>query len=170
MVDKSQPGDANQPVESGEESVRLSREATENLRNLATSHKIGFATVLEGAWGLLLNRYSGEEDVVFGVTRSGRGLAIEGAESMVGIFINTLPLRAQIKPEMPVLGWLKELREQRNNIRPHDHTPLLEIQKWSGLASGGQLFESILLFDRLTLNTVLRLQGGEVGEARFPRD
>ncbi len=161
MIDKPQPGDANQPVEYGEASVRLSRETTESLRNLATSHKMGFTTVLEGAWALLLNRYSGEEDVVFGVTRSGRGSAIEGANSMVGIFINTLPLRARIKPEMPALDWLKELREQRNNIRPHDHTPLLEIQKWCGPASGGQLFESILLFDRLTLHTALRSQGGE---------
>lgn len=167
MVDKPRPKDANQPVEYGETFVRLPRETTETLRNLVTSHKVSFANVLEGAWAILLNRYSGEEDVVVGVTKSGRGSAIEGAESMVGIFINTLPRRVRIKPEMPVLDWLKELREQRNNMRPHDHTPLLEIQKWSGLAGGSQLFESILLFDHLTLNTDLRSQGGEWEKRNF---
>ena len=161
MVDRSLSAETGQPVEYGEASVQLSRETTEKLRELAAGHGLSFASIVQGAWALLLHRYSGEEDVVFGVTRSCRRTAIEGAESMMGIFINTLPSRARIRPEVSALNWLKELREQQNQVRHHEHTPLLEIQKWGGLSTGAQLFESILIFDHLTLNTALRSQGGD---------
>ncbi len=167
MVDRPPPAEAGQLVEYGDASFRLSRETTERLRELAAGHGLSFATIMQGAWALLLHRYNGEEEVVFGVTRACRRSAIEGAESMVGIFINTLPLRARIRPDAPVLDWLKELREQQNQVRHHEHTPLLEIQKWSGMTAGMQSFESILIFDRLTLNTALRSQGGDWEQRHF---
>ncbi|MDB6123508.1 MAG: non-ribosomal peptide synthase-like protein, partial [Pedosphaera sp.] len=146
--------------EYGEESIRLSEEETAAVEAFARTHKVGLSTMVQGAWGLLLSQYSGEEDVVFGVTRSGRRSSIEGAEEMAGIFINTLPVRVKVAPGKSVTAWLKELRAEQNALRDHEHTPLLEIQKWSEVPAGTQLFESIIVFDRATLNAELQAQGG----------
>jgi natural product biosynthesis luciferase-like monooxygenase protein len=157
VVDKS---GKSAGVEYGEQCLQLSAEATSVLKAFAREHAIGLSTMLQGAWALLLGRYGGGEDVVFGVTQSGRRSSIEGAEGIAGIFINTLPMRAKILTEMTVLDWLRELREQQNELRAHVHTPLLEIQKWSEMPAGTQLFESIIVFDRATLNATLQAQGG----------
>ena len=161
IVDRPARNETDQPMEYGEASVRLSLTGTKALRELANRNGLGLGGVVQGAWALLLSRYSGEEDVVFGVTRAGRRSTIAGAESMMGIFINTPPMRARINPDAPVLDWLKELREQQNLIRQHEQTPLLEIQKCGELSAGAPLFESILVFDHLTLDTALRSQGGD---------
>ena len=167
VVDRPASADANRTVEYGEASTRLSLEATNKLRELSTTHGLGLATIVYGAWALLLGRYSGEEDVLFGSTRACRQTSIEGAESIAGIFINTVPFRANINPDAPALDWLKKLREQQNQIRLHENTPLLDIQKWSELPVGAQLFDSILIFDRATLDTALRSQGGDWEKRHF---
>ncbi len=167
MVDRPKTAEASQTIGYGEASVRLANERTETLRELAASHGLGLGTIVQGAWALLLNRYSGEDEVMFGVTRAGRRTSIEGAESIAGIFINTLPLRVRIQHDVPALEWLKGLREQQEQVRRHEHTPLLEIQKWSDLPAGTQLFESIAIFDRLTLDAALRSQGGDWAQRHF---
>jgi condensation domain-containing protein len=78
-----------------EHQVRLTAEATAELQQLARTHQVTLNTVVQGAWALLLSRYSGSEDVVFGTTVSGRPANLAGVEEMVGMFINTLPVRVQ---------------------------------------------------------------------------
>ena len=122
---------------------------------------------MQGAWSLLLSRYSHENEVVFGVTRDCRRSAIEGAEAMIGLFINTLPMRVRVNPEAALIPWLKELRAQTMAMREHEHTPLEKVQGWSDVPAGKSLFESILVFENFHLNALLRMQGSSWSTRQF---
>ena len=89
-------GTPNAESEYAEREVWLTAEATAALKTLAKQHQFTLNTLMQGAWSLLLSRYSGEEDVLFGITVSGRPASLPGVESMVGLFINTLPLRVRV--------------------------------------------------------------------------
>src|SRR5205814_9970754 len=80
--------------------------------------------LLQAAWALLLHRYCGESDIVFGVTSACRGSALDGARSMVGLFINTLPIRVRIDPESELVTWLRQLCAQQARLRDSEPTPL----------------------------------------------
>ncbi|MGB0385201.1 MAG: condensation domain-containing protein [Ardenticatenaceae bacterium] len=144
----------------GLQEVRLSEGLTSALRSLAEAHDLTLNTMLQGAWALLLSRYSGEdaEGVVFGTVRAGRWNSIKGAESMVGLFINTLPMRIRVNPDMSVLAFLKEVRAQHLSLREplREHCPLAKIQEWSELPSKTPLFDSILAYERYTINEMLQ--------------
>ena len=147
--------------------VTLSRRETGNLRSVAKENGLTVNTLLQGAWAVLLARYSGEEDVVFGVIRACRRSSVEGAESIVGLFVNTLPMRVRVTGEMPVRDWLKVLRAQHLAIRDHEHTPLVEVQRWSGLPPGQPLFESIFNFQDPSWDAALRALGGKWAKREF---
>ncbi|MFZ0750920.1 MAG: condensation domain-containing protein, partial [Pyrinomonadaceae bacterium] len=116
------------------------------LKSLVRQHQLTVNTVVQGAWALLLSRYSGENDVAFGVVVSGRPAALAGVESMVGLFINNLATRVKISPGMAVVDWLKEVQERQVDVREHEHSPLALVQSWSEVPSGERLFESIISF------------------------
>jgi amino acid adenylation domain-containing protein len=158
-ADRARRADADEE-DFGKQEIRLSKTLTSALHSLARSHQITPNTLLMGVWALLLSRYSGEEDVVFGATRSTRHTTLEEAEAMVGLLINTLPVRVRVCAQMPLLTWLKELRAQWIAARPYEHTPLLKVHEWSEIPAGRPLFESILIFENYSLNSVLRAQGG----------
>lgn len=139
----------------GEESydqreLALSPELTDALRALGREHKLTLCTLTQGAWALLLHRYSGERDVVFGVTVSGRPPTLEDTDSRVGMFINTLPLRVHV-PRGSALEWLASLQKQFAAIREVEYSPLIRIREWSELPPGAPLFESILVFENYPL-------------------
>jgi amino acid adenylation domain-containing protein len=134
-------------LEVSEQSVPLSPAATAGLKGLGRRHQITLGTMVQGAWGLLLSRYSGERDVVFGVTVSGRPAGLEGVESMVGLFINTLPMRVRVERERPLLDWLKALQAQQVEQRQYEYSPLVQVQGWSELPGGQPLFETLLAFE-----------------------
>ncbi|MFK4254627.1 condensation domain-containing protein, partial [Streptomyces angustmyceticus] len=90
--------------------LRLDADATARLGAFARAHRVTVNTVVQGAWALLLSRYSGSDDVVYGSIVSGRHDGLPDAESMIGLFINTLPVRARVRPELPVVEWLRELQ------------------------------------------------------------
>nr|MBA2284933.1 amino acid adenylation domain-containing protein [Ktedonobacteraceae bacterium] len=121
-------------------------------------------TVLQGAWALLLSRYSGEKEVVFGVTVSGRSEMLAGVESMVGLFINTLPMRVPVPDEARVETWLQRMQAHQAEARTYAYTPLWHIQRWS--ESGGQqpLFQSLFVFENYPLNISLQELEGLVVE------
>jgi amino acid adenylation domain-containing protein len=150
-----------------QQEIRLSETLTSKLQFLASQHQLTFNTLVQGAWALLLSRYSGEEDVVFGATRACRRSSVEGAESTIGLLINTLPLRVQVPGEMPLLQWLEELRSQWITLRDYEHTPLSKIGRWSDIPAGQPLFESILVFENYRLNSKLREQGGKWANREF---
>src|SRR6185369_6145870 len=92
-------------------------------------------------------RYSGTEDVVYGSTVSGRPAALPGSESMIGCFINTLPVRVQAAPGQELLAWLQGLQAGQMELRAWEHSPLVEVRRWSGLSGDRPLFEAILVFE-----------------------
>jgi len=118
---------------------------SEPLKQLAQQHHLTMSTLIQGVWAIILSRYSNERDVVFGTTVSGRAAPLEDIENMVGLFINTLPLRVQVTPEVPFLEWLQALQTQQTERRLYEHSPLTHIQQCSGLPARLPLFESILV-------------------------
>ena len=140
--------------------VRLSEISTAALGSLARRHGLTLNTLVQGAWALLLSRYSGEEDVVFGATRACRKPEAHPGEAWVGLFINTLPVRVRVSPDEPLIPWLQRLRAQWKAAREYEHTPLVNVQAWSGLPAGTPLFESVVVFEHRTLQSALQEQGG----------
>jgi amino acid adenylation domain-containing protein len=138
------------------QSAVLSEELTSALRSVARRHQITPNTLLMGAWALLLGRYSGEEDVVFGATRAARRSTFEGIDTIAGLFINTLPLRIRVSPGSTLLPWLKEIRAQWIAVRPYQHAPLGKIHEWSDVRAGRPLFESLVVFENYRWKDALR--------------
>src|SRR5882724_8964136 len=120
---------------------------TAALEQLGRRHQLTQNTLLQGAWGLLLALSAGTREVVFGTTVAGRPPDLAGAEAMIGLFINTLPLCVEIAPAAPLLDWLRRLQERHAAIRQLEQTPLEKIQGWSGMPPGVPLFESLLAFE-----------------------
>jgi len=137
---------------------RLSVDATERLQRFAAAHELTVNTLVQGAWALLLSRYSGERDVVFGVVVSGRPAELSGSEKMVGLFINTLPLRVQIDGEAVAVDWLKKIQTGQLEARQFEYTPLVEVQGWSEVRRGVGLFESLLVFENYPVQPQARGQ------------
>ncbi len=144
----------------GEVAIRLSQTATQTLKSLAQDRKLALDTLLYGAWGLLLSHYSDSEDVLFGATRDCGRSILQGGESRVGLFINTLPIRVIVPPELPVLTWLEQLQAQRMSLQECDRTPLTKAQEWSDIPHGTPLFESLLVFESDAISSALQALGG----------
>ncbi|MEP7010065.1 MAG: amino acid adenylation domain-containing protein [Acidobacteriota bacterium] len=145
----------------GDRQVWLSIEATERLQAFARAHRLTLNTVVLGSWTLLLSRYLGRSEVLFGVTVSGRPAALPGVESMIGLFINTLPLRVAVPVDEPLVPWLLRLQEQQAEVRQYEFSPLVDIQGWSEVARGVQLFDTIFVFE----NYLGERADGEQGDA-----
>jgi len=129
------------------EGVVFSRQESDRLYNLAKDTQVTLNTLAQGAWALLLSRYSGEDDIVFGGTVSGRPPELPGVETMLGLFINTLPVRVRIDPRKNVLDWLKEMQVMQAETRQYEYTPLVDIHNWSDVPNSQPLFDSILVFE-----------------------
>ncbi|MDN5938986.1 MAG: amino acid adenylation domain-containing protein, partial [Salinisphaera sp.] len=114
--------------------------------------------MVQAAWALLLNRYTGQQTVIFGATVAGRPADLPEAERLLGLFINTLPVVATLKPEQETGAWLRDLQAQNLALREHEHTPLYEIQRWMG-QSGQGLFDSILVFENYPIDKALQQSG-----------
>jgi amino acid adenylation domain-containing protein/non-ribosomal peptide synthase protein (TIGR01720 family) len=134
----------------------LSSSATAGLKALGRQHQLTLNTIVQGAWALLLSRWSGESDVVFGVSVSGRPAVLPGVESMVGLFVNTLPLRVQVLGSESLLPWLKRLQAQQIEQRQYEYSPLVRVQGWSEVPAGRPLFESILGFENYPVDASVR--------------
>jgi len=144
--------------EFGDQEIYLPEQLTNMLRDHARTYQLTLNTIIQGSWALLLSRYSGEDDVVFGSTVSGRPTDLAGAESIIGLFINTLPVRAQLYPKTSFLSYLKELQEQQLEQRQFEYSSLIDIQGWSDVPRGLPLFESILVFENYPIETALQEQ------------
>ncbi len=131
----------------GDERVRLSADTTASLQAMAKRHKLTLNTVAQGAWAVLLSRYSGADDVVFGSVVSGRPPDLAGVESMIGLFINTLPVRVETPQEALLLPWLKNLQDQQVEMRRYEYSQLTQIHGFSDAPRGAPLFESLFTFE-----------------------
>ena len=114
------------------------------MTRLSRAQGLTLNTFVQAAWAILLGRLTGRDDVIFGVTVAGRPPEIAGIETMVGLFINTLPLRIQLPPAKPLLQLLKELQDSQSRLIAHQHLGLAEIQSLAGL---GDLFDTLIVFE-----------------------
>lgn len=133
----------------------LSSETTAALAALASKHHLTLNTILQASWALLLSRASGEEDVLFGAVVSGRPPELDGVESMVGLFINSLPVRVRAPADAQLLPWLTDLQASQAALRDYEYSPLVEVQGWSDVPRGTPLFKSLFLFENYHKDTPL---------------
>ncbi|WP_460624983.1 amino acid adenylation domain-containing protein, partial [Kitasatospora kifunensis] len=144
---------ANHRAQSTERLVtQLSADASRRLYDFARGRRLTVNAVLQGAWALLLSRYAGEADVVFGATVSGRPADLAGVESIVGMLINTLPVRIEVDGGAPVGDWLARVQQAQVEARQYEYVPLPQIQSWSAVERGTNLFESLVAFENFPMD------------------
>ena len=141
--------------ERGFRSFVVSERTTRALGEVARSHRTTVSTVLQGAWALLLTSLTGRHDVAFGTPRSRVGQAeVSGAESMVGLLINTVPVRARITPTTTTAELLEQLQGAHNELIEHQHLALNEIHR---IAGHDQLFDTLFVYENYPIDTTAPL-------------
>jgi aryl carrier-like protein len=146
----------------------FSADSALGLKNLCRRSRITLATVIQGAWALLLSRYSGRSDICIGIAVSGRPADLPGVESMVGVLINTLPLRVTIEEERPILSWLRSVQATQVDMRQFEATPPVSIQEWSGVPRGLPLYECLVILQNTPSDAALESRASRLG-IREPR-
>ncbi|MEU8925309.1 amino acid adenylation domain-containing protein [Kitasatospora sp. NPDC048545] len=135
------------PVAPRQLHAELPAEATAELTRWGREHGITVNTLVQGAWALVLAALTGRDDVTTGVTVSGRPTEVDGIEGMVGLFINTVPLRARLRPAQPVADFLRRLQDDATRMMAHQHLGLAEIQALSGNGGRTPLFDTLMVFE-----------------------
>ncbi|MQU66458.1 amino acid adenylation domain-containing protein, partial [Pseudomonas sp. FSL R10-1350] len=135
--------------------------SSEAFNAFARQHSITLNTLVQGAWAVLLQRYSGQQTVAFGATVSGRPVDLPGAENQLGLFINTLAVITQPQAAESVAQWLSRLQAHNLELREHEFTALSDVQRWAGRA-GEPLFDSLLVFENFPIGAALQ-QGAPEG-------
>ncbi|GAA2589768.1 amino acid adenylation domain-containing protein [Actinomadura fulvescens] len=154
--------------------TELDERLTKKLQRAARRHGVTLSTVLQGAWGLVLGRLLGTNDVVFGSTVSGRPAELPGIEQMIGLFINTLPVRVRYRPGEPLSALMERLQDEQAELLPHHHLGLTDIQRMAG---HGQLFDTMTVLENYpfdpasmdgSLNGVRIAGAGSYDATHFP--
>lgn len=141
---------------------RLEVDATEPIERWARSNGVTLNGLLQAAWATLLARYADHATVVFGVIRAGRGGHVADAERMLGVFINAVPVRADVERSTGI-GLVRALCQQQLDARAHEHLPLMRMHRGADAASGTPLFHTLMVFDREDLDAAVhRLRPGWV--------
>jgi amino acid adenylation domain-containing protein/non-ribosomal peptide synthase protein (TIGR01720 family) len=138
----------------------LDSTTTARLRDVAQSEDLTMNSLVMGAWAILLHRYSGEADVVFGATRACRKSSVPGADETIGLFINTVPVRVQLSDDLPLLSVFRAVRQQWLDLRRFEHSPLALVKSASQVPAVQPLFETLLVFEKYRLDTAMRSFGG----------
>ncbi|AUS79765.1 non-ribosomal peptide synthetase [Actinoalloteichus sp. AHMU CJ021] len=133
----------------------LTAEETERLRAVARRLRITVNTVLQGTWALLLSRFAGSTDIVWGTTTSGRSADLPGAGTIVGNLINTIPLRARITPGTRLADWLRDLHLHQATSEQHSHLALSDIARRGGRTHSGRLFDSLAVFENYPFDATI---------------
>ena len=128
----------------GVASFRVSEQTTRAVSELARSHHTTVSTVLQAAWAQLLMWLTGQRDVAFGAVVSGRPAEVPGADSMVGLLINTVPVRANLAPATTTTDLLDQLQNTHNHTLEHQHLALSEIHRVTG---HGRLFDTVFVYE-----------------------
>ncbi|MEP2639451.1 amino acid adenylation domain-containing protein [Roseobacter sp.] len=127
--------------------VQLNAPLTQTLEALCKQHRLTLATMLQGVWGLVLSRYSGQRRVTFGTVLSGRPADLPGAETMVGLFLNTVPVTLDVADDCDIIAWFAGIQRDQIARETYGHAALSDIQKWAGLDGNTPLFESLLIVE-----------------------
>jgi amino acid adenylation domain-containing protein len=160
---------SREPLNTDERSVslRLSTDETADFVRAARTSGVTPNTLFQGAWALLLRKYSGQTDVVFGSTRACRNPEIQGVADMIGLLINTVPMRVHFLPGQSVGDFVRALREQQVTLRAHERVSLTDIQSFAELPAGMSLFDSIAVFDNATIDHMMKQRGPRFADMQF---
>ncbi|MEB3219809.1 MAG: condensation domain-containing protein [Nostocales cyanobacterium 94392] len=153
---------STQELRYSEEIIQLSLTSTQALNSFATQHRLTLATIINGIWAILLSRYSCCSNVLYGCTVTGRPADMHGVESMVGMFVNTLPIHVNIDTQQPLLSWLQRFQLQLVEVRDYEYTPLTEAHKWSEVPRNLTLFESIVVIENFPVSEFIRNWKGNI--------
>jgi non-ribosomal peptide synthase protein (TIGR01720 family) len=163
---RSATGEAGEIVE---RSLLLTAEESQAIVEMVRRCQLTLNTLAQGAWSLVLSHLGESDDVAFGTTISVRPPALAGVEAMLGVLLNTLPVRVRISSQERLIDWLRRLQTQQSEMRQYEHAPLAEVQRWSEVPRGSQLFESTLTVQNYPVDQALREQdtGLEIRDVRF---
>ncbi|MFF5718383.1 amino acid adenylation domain-containing protein [Streptomyces buecherae] len=128
----------------GETELTLSPRATAALDATARAVGVTLSTLVQTAWGLVLGQLTGRDDVVFGAAVSGRPPELAGVESMIGLFVNTVPARVRLAPGRPLRELVTEVHAEQVALLDHQHLGLADIQRATG---HGELFDTMMVFE-----------------------
>ena len=145
-----------------EQQFELSTATTGALLSLGRRYHLTMNTIVMGAWAMLLSRHSGQRDVVFGVVMSGRPPDLAGVETMVGLFVNTLPMRTRVRAGDLLSSWLEEIQMQQLEMQKYEYSPLAKVQQWSDLPRGAVLFDSLFAFENFPATPNVHVKDVEV--------
>ena len=147
----SEAGAAADTTQNLSSTVKLSSEMTAGVQAFLRSHRLTLNTLMQGIWALLLYSYSGQSDILFGATVSGRQGELAGIESIVGLLINVVPVRIQVQPQQRLLDWLGTLQVQQAKASRYAYASPDQIQRWSQVP--GRLFNSLLVIENYPIQT-----------------
>src|SRR5256885_2171837 len=140
----------------------MGEELAAAVQQMGRRYQLTANTIVQSAWALLRARYSRQREVVYAVTVSGRPSELSGVERMVGLFINTLPVRVKVEEREAVREWLSRQQAEQVEMRQYEYSALVEVQGWSEVAPGRPLFESMVVFENYPFDTSLQLQDQHV--------
>jgi amino acid adenylation domain-containing protein/non-ribosomal peptide synthase protein (TIGR01720 family) len=150
-------------TESGMVSVDLSADAVARLEKSARDAGATVNTTVQVAWALVLAMLTGRTDVVFGGTVSGRPPQLAGVEDMVGLFINTLPVRVRLDPAERVVDLLARIQSEQARLLDHQHVGLAAIHQAVGLA---ELFDTLTVFESYPIDREVLSQSLDIAGMR----
>ncbi|MFJ5116146.1 amino acid adenylation domain-containing protein, partial [Streptomyces sp. NPDC088551] len=132
-------------------SLAVSDELSAQVTAFARLNGVTLNAVVQGAWALVLSQYADSSDVVFGTTVSGRPADLPGAEDILGLFINTLPVRVKVESGLSVAEWLGGLQSAQVEARRYEEVALSDLE--TELPPGTALFDSLLVFENYPVDT-----------------
>jgi hypothetical protein len=141
------PGRAHRTHSTSTVERELSAVDSARLAAFARRHRLTVNAVVQGSWARLLARHSGDPDVCFGAVVSGRPPELPGVAAIVGMFVNTVPVRVTVAEAEDRPGWFRRLQADQAEARRFGHVSLAALRRWSGLPAPSGLFDSIVVFE-----------------------
>ena len=154
--------------------LRFDEATTARLQRYAQSQRLTMNTLMQGVWAFLLHNYTGNKEVLFGVVLSGRPDELPGVERRVGMYINTLPLKAVFDEHQDIVNWLGTLQADQVSSRKYQYSALRDVQALTGVM--GDMFDTLLVFDNYPVSKLvasrpwsLQLEGVKVSvQTNYP--
>jgi hypothetical protein len=148
-LENPSPNNGRQRYDAAE--IYLTAEQTTTLQALVRQHELTLNILMQGVWALLLSYLSRKEDVVFGCTVAGRPTDLPGMTSIVGSFINVLPVRLQVPAQSSFWAWLEDVQRQQAHRQQYEYSSLAQIQRWSEVQPPQPLFETMFTFENAAM-------------------
>ncbi|MEK7990951.1 MAG: condensation domain-containing protein, partial [Thiotrichaceae bacterium] len=138
-----------------EQHYSFSEQIKLKLQSFSREQRITLNTLVQATWALVLGCYSRNQEVLFGGMVSGRPAELTQVETMVGLFANTIPVVVQINTQQSVKDWLQQLQSEQVEREEYSYQSLVDIQQWSNIAAGANLFDSVVVTENFPVNDSL---------------